>query len=486
MTPKALRNALTGRADAATGGGGNQALTLAIILGCYLMIILDISVVITALPSIHDDLGLSTTGLSWVQNAYTLTFGGLLLLGARAGDILGRRQVFVAGIALFTFASALGGLAQSPAWLLGARALQGVGAAIAAPSVLALLTVSFAEGPERTRAVAWYSAVAGAGGSVGLLLGGMLTSWVSWRCGLFINAPIGAALIWLAPRHLPETERRHGRLDLAGAISSTAGMFTLVFGLVRAAEAGWGDTWTLASFAAAAVLLSFFVANERRASQPITPLRLFSSRERVGAYVARILVVGAMFSTFFFLTQYLQVVQGYGALEAGCAFLPMTLSVFAMVRVVPRIAPRVGELRILAGGLTLALLGMLWLGQISPGADYLTQTAMPLVLLGVGMGSALTPLTTAGMAGVADADAGAASGLINVAHQLGGTLGVGALITVFAAASDGAGAQALVEGVPTVLAGSAVLIALSLTTVLTVMRPRLFPARAGQAGEVAA
>ena len=202
----------------------NPATVLAIILGCYLMIILDISVVITALPSIHQDLGLSTTGLSWVQNAYTLTFGGLLLLGARAGDILGRRQVFVAGIALFTFASMLGGIAQSPAWLLGARALQGVGAAIAAPSTLALLTISFAEGPARTRAVAWYSAVAGAGGSVGLLLGGALTSWVSWRAGLFINVPLGAALIWLAPRYLPETERRAGHFDLPGALSSTIGV----------------------------------------------------------------------------------------------------------------------------------------------------------------------------------------------------------------------------------------------------------------------
>jgi EmrB/QacA subfamily drug resistance transporter len=481
MIFKTLRNPLARRGGPAEASAPNPAFTLAIILGCYLMIILDISVVITALPSIHQDLGLSTTGLSWVQNAYTLTFGGLLLLGARAGDILGRRQVFVAGIALFTFASMLGGIAQSPAWLLGARALQGVGAAIAAPSTLALLTVSFAEGPARTRAVAWYSAVAGAGGSIGLLLGGALTSWISWRCGLFINVPLGAVLIWLAPRYLPETERRDGHFDLPGAFSSTIGMTALVYGLIRAAEDGWGDAGVLASFVVASGLLAYFIANERRAEQPITPLRLFSSRRRVGAYVARILVVGAMYSTFFFLTQYLQGVQGYSALEAGCAFLPMTLSVFAMVRVVPRIVPRLGEARVLAGGLSIALLGMLWLSQISPGADYLTQMATPLVLLGIGMGSALTPLTTAGMAGVADSDAGAASGLINVAHQLGGTLGVGALITVFAAASSGAGSQALAEGVPTVLTGAAILIALALTTVLVVMRPRLIPAKVAQA-----
>jgi EmrB/QacA subfamily drug resistance transporter len=463
----------------------NPAVSLAIILGCYLMIVLDVSVVITALPSIHQDLDISTTALSWVQNAYTLTFGGLLLLGARAGDILGRRQVFVAGIALFTFASALGGVAQSPAWLLGARALQGVGAAIAAPSTLALLTVSFAEGEDRTRAVAWYSAVAGAGGSVGLLLGGMLTSWVSWRAGLFINVPLGIALIWLAPRHLPETARRHGRFDIRGALSSTLGMTALVYGLVRAAETTWGDGSALASFATAISLLAYFVFNERRVEHPITPLRLFASRGRVGAYVARILAVGAMYSTFFFLTQYLQGVQGYGPLAAGSAFLPMSLSVFAMVRVVPRIAPRIGDARVLAGGLAIALAGMLWMAQISPSADYITQMAIPLALIGIGMGAALTPLTTAAVAGVADADAGAASGLVNVAHQLGGTLGVGALVTVFAAASSGAGSRALVEGVPSVLTAATVLLGLALLAVVALMRPRLALADAGEA-EVAA
>ena len=341
----------------------NPNFILAIILGCYLMIILDVSVVITALPNIHRDLGFSDSALSWVQNAYALTFGGLLLLGARAGDLLGRRRVFVAGIALFTFASMLGGLAQSPAWLLGARALQGVGAAIAAPSTLALLTVSFPEGRERTRAVAYYSAVAGAGGSVGLVLGGVLTTWASWRWGLFINVPIGLALIWLAPRHLPETERQTGHFDLAGAAASTLGMTALVYGLVRAAEVSWGDPVALLSFVAAAALLSAFVVNERRAEHPITPLRLFSSRVRSGAYGARMLAVGAMFGMFFFLTQFMQGAEGYSALTAGLAFLPMTLSLFAMVQAVPRIAARIGELRLLAGGLLLALIGMTWLSR---------------------------------------------------------------------------------------------------------------------------
>src|SRR5947199_8743306 len=220
---------------------------LAIILVSYFMIVLDISIVITGLPKILESLSFSSTGLSWVQNAYTLAFGGLLLLGARAGDILGRRRMFVVGIALFTTASLAAGLAQSAAWLLIARAAQGVGAAIAAPSTLALLTTSFREGPERTRAVAYYGAVAGGGGSVGLVLGGVLTDWLSWRWGLFINVPLGIALMLAAPRALPESDRRSGHFDLAGAASSTLGMFAFVYGVVRGATAGWGDRITVAS-----------------------------------------------------------------------------------------------------------------------------------------------------------------------------------------------------------------------------------------------
>lgn len=456
MTPKSLQRA---------------NFVLGIILACYLMIILDVSVVITALPNVREDLGFSDAALSWVQNAYALTFGGLLLLGARAGDLLGRRRVFIAGVALFTGASMLGGLAQSPAWLLGARALQGVGAAIAAPSTLALLTISFPEGRERTRAVAYYSAVAGAGGSIGLVLGGMLTTWASWRWGLFVNVPIGLALIWLAPRHLPETEPQEGRFDLTGAATSTLGMTALVYGLVRAADVSWGDPVALVSFVAAATLLSLFIANERRAEHPITPLHLFSSRIRSGAYAARMLAVGAMFGMFFFLTQFMQGAEGYSALTAGLAFLPMTLSLFVTVQALPRLASQVGDSRLLAGGLLLALLGMTWLSRISVGSDYVTQMALPMVLLGIGMGSVFTPLTTAGISGVADEDAGAASGLVNTAHQLGGTLGIGILISVFTAAGKG-GVSQLAEGVPAALTASAVLIALALVVVVTVMRPQ--------------
>jgi EmrB/QacA subfamily drug resistance transporter len=455
----------------------NPAMVLAIILGCYLMVVLDASVVITALPDIRLDLGFSPAGLSWVQNIYALAFGGLLLLGARMGDLLGRRQVFIAGITLFTVASMLGGLAQSETWLLAARALQGVGAAIAAPSTLALLTISFPEGSERTRAIALYSAVASAGASIGLVLGGMLTSWISWRWSLFINVPIGIVLVSLAPRYLPETERHTGQFDLAGAATSTLGMSALVYGLVRAAETSWGDAVALGSFAGAAIMLAAFVAIEKRASQPITPLRLFASRKRVGAYAARLLMVGAMFGMFFYLTQFLQGAEGYSALKAGLSFLPVTLTIFAMVKVVPRLLGRIGQEQTLVGGLVLALVGLLWLSQISTTTDYWTGIALPMLLIGAGMGLAFTPLTQAAIAGVDNHDAGAASGLVNVFQQLGSTIGIGLLVTVYAAASEGSGAKALAEGVPSTIAVSAGLIGLALAVVLVVMRPSFSTSR---------
>jgi EmrB/QacA subfamily drug resistance transporter len=442
----------------------NSTRLLAIILASYLMIVLDVSIVITALPEIHRTLGFSSTGLSWVQNAYTLAFGGLLLLGARAGALLGRRRMFMVGIALFTGASLTAGLAQSAIWLLAARGVQGAGAAIAAPSTLALLTTSFAEGPERTRAVAYYGAVAGGGGSVGLVLGGLLTEWLSWRAGLFINVPIGIVLILAAPRYLPETERRPGRFDLAGAASSTLGMTAVVFGIVRAGTAGWTDPLTIASLSAGAVLLALFVANERRAEQPITPLRLFASRERAGAYAARILFVGAMFGMFFFLTQFLQGVDGYSPLRAGIAFLPLTLVMFSMVLVVPRLIARLGNARLLAGGVATALVGMVWLSQLSATTPYLSGVALPMVILGIGAGAAFTPLTSSGVAGVAAEDAGAASGLVNVAHQLGGSLGLGVLVTVFAAAAPQV--NGLAHAVSASLTVGAVMLALALAVVV--------------------
>jgi EmrB/QacA subfamily drug resistance transporter len=461
----------------------SPAIVLAIILTCQLMIILDISIVITALPHIAGALDFSPTSLSWVQNAYTLAFGGLLLLGARAGDILGRRRMLVAGIAIFSLASLAGGLAQSAGWLLAARAVQGVGAAIAAPATLALLTITFSDARERIRAVAAYSAVSAGGGSIGLVVGGMLTTWASWRWGLLVNVPIGIALICLAPRFLPEGARQPGRFDLAGAITSTVGMTALVYGFVRAAADGWGERGTVASFVAGVTLLALFVLAERRAEQPITPLRLFASRERSGAYLARMLLVAGNFSTFFFLTQYLQGALGFSALQAGVAFLPMTIAMFAAIRVVPRICDRVGAAWLLIGGMLLAVLGMAWLTQISADTAFFPQIALPMVIFGAGTGIAFGPLTSAGLAGVGPSDAGAASGMLNVSQQLGGSLGLGILVTVFAAASgpaqrvaEGVAAQpqareALAHGVAAALTGSTLFLLVAVGVVIAVMRP---------------
>ena len=462
--------------------GSSRAAVLAIIVVSYLMIVLDISITITGLPRIDEDFRLSATGLSWVQSAYTLAFGGLLLLGARAGDILGRRRMFVTGLAVFTFASLAVSLAWSPAALIAARALQGVGAAILAPSTLALLTASFAEGPERTRAVAYYGAVAGAGASVGLVLGGLLADLTSWRVGFFINIPIGIAMILAARRFVVETERRPGRLDMAGALSSTIGMTALVFGVVHSADAGWADPVTVAALACAAVLLPLFVVNEWRAAQPIMPLRLFASSERAGAYSARILYLGAMLGFFFFITQFLQGVLGFSPLQAGLAFLPMTLANFPVALAVPRLTRAFGNARLLGGGVTVTLIGMAWLSRLDADTDYLTGIALPMVVIGLGQGAALGPLTASGIAGVAPRDAGAASGLVNVAHQLGSSLGLGILVTVFAAAgSSSLGGRALLaHQVATALTAGTAMLALALTlVVMLIVRPRqVMPARA--------
>jgi EmrB/QacA subfamily drug resistance transporter len=436
------------------------------------MIVLDISIVITALPKIHHALDFSATALSWVQNAYLLAFGGFLLLAARAGDLVGRRRMFIAGLALFTVASVAVGTAQSEAWLIAARAVQGVGAAILAPTTLALLQTSFREGPERTRAVAYYAAVAGVAASVGLVIGGIFAGWLSWRVGFFINAPIGIALMLAAPRYLPETERRAGQLDAAGAISSTLGMTALVFGIVRSADAGWTDASTIAALAAGVVLLTLFVINERRAPQPIMPLRLFASRERAGAYAARLLFLGGMVPFWFFTTQFLQSVAGFSPVQAGVAFLPVTVVNFAAAMAVPRLTRRFGNASLLVGALLLSVIGMAWLGRLSADTPYLTGIALPMILIGAGQGGALAPLTAAGLAGVAPEDAGAAGGVTNVAHQIGGSLGLGILVAVFAAADSTTlnGPDLLAHRIAAALTVGAGLLVVALVIALAVRR----------------
>jgi EmrB/QacA subfamily drug resistance transporter len=446
---------------------------LAVILASYTMIVLDISIVITALPQIHHDLGFSPIALSWVQNAYLLAFGGLLLLGARAGDLVGRRRIFIIGLGLFTLASVAVGSAQTEGWLIGARAAQGVGAAILAPSTLALLQTSFAEGPERTRAVSYYAAVAGVAATVGLVVGGIFAGLLSWRVGFFINAPIGLALMLAAPRYLPETEPRSGQTDAIGALTSTLGMSALVFGIVRSADAGWADAQTLGSVATGLLLLALFVANERRAPQPIMPLRLFSSRERTGAYAARFLFLGAMAPFWFFTTQYLQSVAGYSPVQAGLAFLPTTVVNFAAALAIPKLTGKYGNPTVLVGGLTISFIGMAWLSRLSADSFYITGVALPMVLIGAGQGGALGPLTAAGITGVAAEDAGAAGGVTNVAHQVGGSLGLAVLVAVFAAADSATlnGSALLAHRISASLTVGAALLVVALAIAL-IVRPR--------------
>jgi EmrB/QacA subfamily drug resistance transporter len=411
--------------------GTRFGIVLAIVLCAQLMIILDATVVNIALPNIAHGLRMSATGLSWVLNSYSLTFGGLLLLGGRAGDLLGRRRMFLAGIALFTLASLAGGLATSAAELLAARSLQGIGAAFATPATLATIVASVPEGRARTRAIALFTAVITGGASLGLVLGGLITQWASWRWVFFINVPVGIAVLLVGPRFLPDSDRRRGQLDLQGALTSTAGVGALVYGFIRAASDGWGNPLTLAAFGLAAVLLTTFVLIEASVPQPIMPLRLFADRTRVGTYIARVLVVGAMFGMFFFLTQFIQDVLGFSPVKAGLAFLPMTAALFGVSRLAPRLMNRMGAKSLMLAGLAPAVAGLAWLGQLTPATTYWPGVLGPMLLMGFGMGLAFVPLTTASLNGVAPEDSGAASAMVNVTQQVGGALGLAALVTVY-------------------------------------------------------
>jgi len=308
------------------------------------MLVLDATIVNIALPKIRPALHFSEASQSWVLNAYTLAFGGLLLLGGRAGDILGRRRMFVSGVTLFTIASFIGGLAVNSGMLLASRALQGMGAAMAGPSMLALIITTFPEGAPRVKAMSLFTAVSSAGGSVGLLLGGMLTTWGSWRLVMYINVPIGAAAAIAAARLLNESPRQQGRFDVPGAILSVTGMSSLVYGFINASEHGWGNGVTIGAFVAAVVLLSGFVFAESKVEFPVFPLRLLKDSTRARGYGSYVLLVGAMFSMFYFMPQFMQRVLGYSPMKAGLAFLPLTVTLFTISRFVPKLLPRFVEL----------------------------------------------------------------------------------------------------------------------------------------------
>ncbi|MFE4976960.1 MFS transporter [Kitasatospora sp. NPDC056651] len=431
----ATSRALAEAAPASARRGQHPGIALTVIAATQLMVVLDITIVNIALPHIQQALRFDTTDLSWVINAYTLTFGGLLLLGGRAGDILGRRRVFVVGVLVFSLASLLGGVAQSSAWLLAARALQGVGGAIASPTALALIATNFKEGPERNRAFGVYSAVAGAGGAVGLLLGGMLTSWLSWRWVLFVNVPIGIAIALLAPLYINESERHPGRFDLTGAFSATAGMVSLVYGFIRASDHGWTDSVTLTAFALAVVLVAAFVANERHARQPIMPLRLLRDRNRSGAYGLLLCVAATMFSIFFFITLFVQEILGFSPLRAGFAFLPISVAIVAAAQFAARTQVRFGPKPFLVAGSLLVLGGVIWATRIDIDSGYAAGILGPTMMFGFGMGSIFVPATLTVVSRVAPHETGAATGMLNTTQQVGGSLGLSILVTVYGTAS---------------------------------------------------
>lgn len=453
----------------------NKGAILAIILVSYVMIVLDTSIVITGLPSIQEDLGFSDTGLSWVSTIYTLMFGGFLLMGARAGDLWGRRRMLVFGLAIFALSSLMIGVAQSAIWLVVTRAVQGVGAAILAPATLAMLQVYFPPGPERVRAVSFYAAAAGVSASIGLVLGGVLAEWLSWRIGFLINVPIGIGLILAAWKYVPATDGQPGRLDLAGAFLSTLGMSALVLGIVRSGTHGWTEVTTLQLLLGGLALLGLFVFVESRTKSPIMPLHLFANTERLGAYLARLLFMGAAVGFFFFMSRFMQGALGYSPAEAGLAFLPAMIANFAVAMNLPRLIKRINGSTVLALSLLISVFGALWLAQASAESTYLLDLALPMLLIGMGQGGVMGPLTASGVTQVKPENAGAAAGVVNVAHQIGGALGLGLLVAMAAQVRPEADAVTLlVHQYTTALEGAAGLFTVALILVFLLI---ILPAR---------
>jgi EmrB/QacA subfamily drug resistance transporter len=445
---------------------------LAVIGIAQLMIVLDASVVIVALPSAQHALHISIANRQWVMSAYTLVFGSLLLLGGRIADYLGRRRVFIFGLLGFGAASALAGLAQNSAMLFGARALQGGFAAVMAPAALSLLTVTFTEAHERARAFGVYGAIAGSGAAIGLVLGGVLTQYASWRWTLLINTPIAVIAAVMASRVIRESrvEVRHS-YDLPGAVTSTGGLFLLVYGFTMVASHGWGATLTVSLLASAVVLLSAFVVIEMRVAHPLLPLKVILERNRGGSFLASLFVGMALLGTFLFLTYFLQGILGYSALRTGFAFLPFSAGIIIGATLASRMLPRTGPKMLMVAGLSLAILGLLWFTRLGVDSSYLSHVLPPEILVSIGMGLAFVPMNSTALFGVEEDSAGVASALVNTTQQVGGALGTAFLNTVAASstaaflvsrvASSAVTRSATVHGYTTAFEVSALLVAMA-------------------------
>jgi EmrB/QacA subfamily drug resistance transporter len=424
----AVATAESGRGESNTAGK-HLGLALAVISAAQLMIVLDATIVNVALPTIQKSLHFSTANLEWLITAYAVTFGGLLLFGGRTGDLYGKRRMFMIGVAFFAAASLLGGLATSQAWLIVTRGLQGMGAAIAAPTALSLIATNFPEGQARNRALGVYAAMSGGGGAVGLLLGGILTEWVSWRWIFFVNVPIALAVVFLAPRALNESSTTAGHLDVPGAASVTAGMVSLVFGLSNAAVHGWTSPLTLGPIALAPILLAAFGLIEARTAKPLLPLRIFANRNRSGSYLMMVCAATSAFSMLFFLTQFMQNVLGWSPVKTGIGFVPFTAGVVTAAAVTSRVLGRITVRIPLLVGPSAVFVGLAWMSRLTVTSGYLDILG-PLVVMSLGMGMQFVSLTLTAVRGVAPTETGLASALLNTGQQLGGALGLSVLATV--------------------------------------------------------
>jgi EmrB/QacA subfamily drug resistance transporter len=453
----------------------NPWVVLVLICVAQFMVILDATIVNVALPSIQQDLDLSESNLQWIVNAYALVFGGFLLLGGRAGDLLGRKRVFLVGLVIFTVASLLDGLASSEGMLIGARALQGLGAALISPAALSIIATTFAEGAERAKALGVWAAIAIGGSAVGLVLGGVLTQYFSWPWIFFVNVPVGIAAFVLSLRLIPESrdELAHRSYDVGGAVTVTGGLMVLVYAIVGAQSAGWASAKTLGLFALAAALLASFVAIELRAKSPLVRLSIFRVRSLLTANVTMFLAASAIFAMFFFNTLYLQRVLGYGPLEAGLAFLPFTAGIMISAGLASQFAPRVGVRPVAAIGMVLTAGGLLLLTQLPVDGSYLTDVLPAILLSSLGMGAVFMPLTLIATTGLKDSDQGLASGLFNTSQQIGGALGLAILSTLATSKMSSAGGsetEALVTGFHWAFGAGALIMIAALVVMLSLLR----------------
>ena len=455
----------------------NPWVVLVLICIAQFMVILDATIVNVALPSIQKDLNLSEANLQWIVNAYALVFGGFLLLGGRAGDLLGRKRLFLIGLVVFTVASLLNGLASSEGFLIASRALQGFGAALISPAALSIISTTFEEGAERAKALGVWAAIAIGGSAVGLVLGGFLVQYLSWPWIFYVNVPVGIVAFVLSLRLVPESRdlTGHRSYDIAGAVTVTGGLMTLVYAIVDAQSAGWGSTKTITTFAISAILLVSFVVIETRAKAPLVRLSIFRIRSLSIANVVMFLAASGIFAMFFFNTLYLQRVLGYQPLKAGLAFLPFTAGIMVSAGLASAFAPRVGVRLVAAIGMILTTGGLLLLTQLPVDGTYVKDVLPAILLSSLGMGAVFMPLTLIATTGLKNEDQGLASGLFNTSQQIGGALGLAVLSTIAASKSASAGgsqANALVVGFHWAFAGGAVVMVLGLVVLLVFLRQR--------------